>query len=164
MTSDAAQTGGEATPVVHSFSHVGVTVSDFDRAAAFYTETFGCTVLGAMDVPVERVRALFGVAADAPSCRMGWLRLPGGAILELFAFRPFVAPGPLAWNRGGFSHVALNVDDVDRWHQHLTDRGVVCVSRPERTPLGQRLFYAADPDGNLIELIDAGARAAGAPR
>ena len=64
----------------------------------------------------------------------------------------------LHWNRPGFTHVALHVNDLDRWHAHLTVHGVQCLSKPIKTPAGHRLFYAKDTDGNLIELIDLGYR------
>lgn len=152
----AAPHGGDAPPVVKSFSHVGITVSDFGRSAAFYADTFGCTLLGAVDIPAPRLSAFYGINGSGATGRMGWLRLPDGAILELFAFTPSESRGPFAWNRGGVTHVALNVDSAARWHQHLTSRGVECLSEPERMPMGQRVFFAADPDGNVLELIDSG--------
>jgi len=44
-----------------SFSHVGITVSDFNRAVKFYWEVFGCPLVGVADTPPERVRSFFGV-------------------------------------------------------------------------------------------------------
>ena len=48
-----------------SFSHVGITVSDFNRAVRFYWEVFGCPLVGVADTPPERVRSFFGVDAHA---------------------------------------------------------------------------------------------------
>ena len=50
-----------------SFSHVGITVSDFNRAVRFYWEIFGCPLVGVADTPPERVKSFFGVAGDAPT-------------------------------------------------------------------------------------------------
>ena len=47
-----------------SFSHVGITVSDFNKAVQFYWEVFGCPLVGVADTPPERVRTL--VASWAP--------------------------------------------------------------------------------------------------
>ena len=52
-----------------SFSHVGLTVSDFNRTVKFYWEVFGCPLVGVADTPPERVRTFFGVDAPAPACK-----------------------------------------------------------------------------------------------
>ena len=46
-----------------SFSHCGITVSDFNRAVKFYWEIFGCPLVGVADTPPDRVRTFFGVQA-----------------------------------------------------------------------------------------------------
>lgn len=54
-----------------SFSHVGLTVSGFNTAVRFYSEIFGCPLVGVADTPPDRVRAFFGVDAPLPSCKIG---------------------------------------------------------------------------------------------
>ena len=139
-----------------SFSHAGITVSDFNTAVKFYWDVFGCPLVGVADTPAERVRSFFGVAAEAPRCKIGWLRAPGGAVLEIFEFRPHQPPTDVPWNRVGLTHIAFNVRNTQRWHDYLTRKGVECVSAPERSPRGHTFFFAKDPDGNLIELMDLG--------
>ena len=139
-----------------SFSHAGLTVSDFNAAVKFYWDVFGCPLVGVADTPAERVRSFFGVAAEAPRCKIGWLRAPGGAVLEIFEFRPHDPPIGVPWNRVGLTHIAFNVRNTQRWHDYLTRKGVECVSAPERSPRGHTFFFAKDPDGNLIELMDLG--------
>lgn len=139
-----------------SFSHVGITVSDFNRAVKFYWEVFGCPLVGVSETPSERVRAFFGVDAPAPTCRIGWIRVPGGGVLEIFAFEPQQPPVEIPWNRVGITHFSLNVRNLNGWHERLTRMGVECVSAPERSPRGHSFFFAKDFDGNLIELMDLG--------
>ena len=78
-----------------SFSHVGLTVSDFNKAVRFYWEIFGCPLVGVADTPPDRVRTFFGVHGPAPACKIGWIRVPGGGVLEVFQFTPQQPPGPL---------------------------------------------------------------------
>lgn len=139
-----------------SFSHVGITVSDFNRAVRFYWEVFGCPLVGVAETPPERVRTFFGIAAPAPSCRIGWIRVPGGATLEIFEFQPQQPPTAIPWNRVGLTHICFNVRDTRKWYDYLVSRGVECVTRPERSPRGHTFFFARDFDGNSIELIDLG--------
>jgi catechol 2,3-dioxygenase-like lactoylglutathione lyase family enzyme len=139
-----------------SFSHVGITVSDFNRFVQFYWDVFGCPLVGVADTPPERVRSFFGVDAPAPSCKIGWIRVPGGSILEIFEFRPQLGSQPIPWNRVGLTHFSFNVRNTQRWYDYLVSKGVECVSKPERSPRGHTFFFARDCDGNLIEMIDLG--------
>lgn len=141
---------------VQSFSHVGITVSDFSRFVQYYWDVFGCPLVGVSDAPPERVRAFFGVGADhpAPACKIGWIRVPGGATLEIFGFEPKLPPERIPWNRIGQTHFSFNVRNVHRWHDHLKAKGVEIVSQPEQSPRGHWFFFVRDFDGNLIEMID----------
>jgi catechol 2,3-dioxygenase-like lactoylglutathione lyase family enzyme len=139
---------------VHSFSHVAITVADFNRSVRFYWEVFGAPVVGVSETPSERVRTFFGVDAPEPTCRIGWIRVPGGATIEIFEFVPHEPPVELVWNRLGQTHLSFNVRGTQRWHDYLVERGVEIVSPPERSPHGHTFFFVKDPDGNLIELID----------
>ena len=139
---------------VRSFSHVAITVSDFNQAVRFYWEVFGAPVVGVSDTPADRARGFFGVEAPQPTCKIGWVRVPGGATIEIFEFQPHQRPVEVVWNRIGATHISFNVHDTDRWHQYLLDKGVEIVSVPEKSPHGHTFFFVKDPDGNLIELID----------
>jgi catechol 2,3-dioxygenase-like lactoylglutathione lyase family enzyme len=139
-----------------SFSHVGLTVSDFNRAVRFYWEVFGCPLVGVADTPSERVRTFFGVDAPAPTCKIGWIRAPGGGVLEIFEFRPAEPPVRVPWNRIGLTHFSFNVRNTQRWYDYLVSKGVECISKPERSPRGHTFFFARDMDGNLIEMMDLG--------
>jgi catechol 2,3-dioxygenase-like lactoylglutathione lyase family enzyme len=141
---------------VRDFSHAGITVSDFNRAVKFYWDVFGCPLVGVADTPSDRVRTFFNVAADAPRCRIGWIRVPGGATIEIFGFEPHEPPVDTPWHRVGLTHIAFNVRNTARWHDYLTAKGVECLGRPERSPRGHTFFFARDPDGNLIEIMDLG--------
>lgn len=137
-----------------SFSHVGLTVSDFNKAVGFYWDVFGCPLVGVADTPPERVRSFFKVDGPAPACKIGWIRVPGGATLEIFEFQPRTPPAAGPWNRVGLTHFSMNVRNIHRWHERLTRKGVECLGRPEQSPRGHWFFFARDFDGNLIEMID----------
>jgi catechol 2,3-dioxygenase-like lactoylglutathione lyase family enzyme len=140
----------------HSFSHVGITVRDFNRFVRFYWEVFGCPLVGVADTPPERVRSFFGVDGETPRCKIGWIRVPGGGVLEIFEFQPQLPSDVIPWNRVGLTHFSLNVRNTQKWYDYLTSRGVDCVSRPERSPRGHSFFFVRDCDGNLVEMIDLG--------
>jgi catechol 2,3-dioxygenase-like lactoylglutathione lyase family enzyme len=139
-----------------SFSHIGITVSDFNKAVKFYSEVFGCPLVGVADTPPDRVRTFFGVEGAAPQCKIGWVRVPGGGVLEIFAFEPKLPPEPISWNRIGLTHFSFNVRDTQKWYDYLVSKGVEVLSKPERSPRGHTFFFAKDMDGNLVEMIDLG--------
>ena len=149
---------------VRSFSHVGITVSDFNKFVAFYWDVFGCPLVGASDSPTDRVKGFFGVdpstslgpGAPAPTCKIGWIRVPGGAVIEIFEFQPQQSAVPVPWNRVGLTHISFNVRNLQKWYDHLESKGVELVSRPERSPRGHSFFFCRDFDGNLIEMMDLG--------
>ena len=162
-----------------SFSHCGITVSSFNKAVQFYWDVFGCPLVGVADTPPDRVRTFFGIdpptpqaasarqapssphaasagQAPAPRCKIGWIRVPGGAVLEIFEFQPQLPPGVIPWNRVGLTHISFNVRNTQKWYDYLRSKGVECVSTPERSPRGHMFFFARDFDGNLIEMMDLG--------
>jgi catechol 2,3-dioxygenase-like lactoylglutathione lyase family enzyme len=141
---------------VRSFSHSGITVSDFNRAVKFYWEIFGCPLVGVADTPPDRVRTFFSVDAERCSCKIGWIRVPGGAVLEIFAFEPQLPASAIPWNRVGLTHISFDVGNLQKWYDFLQRQGVECLSKPERSPRGHSFFFAKDFDGNLIELMDLG--------
>ena len=139
-----------------SFSHVGITVSDFNRAVKFWWEVFGCPLVGVTEAPPDRVRGFFGVDVPGATCRIGWIRFPGGAVIEIFHFEPKQPPVPIPWNRVGLTHMSFNVRNLQKWYDYLQSKGVECLSRPEKSPRGHSFFFCKDFDGNLIELMDLG--------
>ena len=139
-----------------SFSHVGITVSDFNRAVRFYWDIFRAPLVGVADTPEDRVRGFFGVDVPGATCKIGWIRIPGGAVIEIFQFEPKEAAQPIVWSRIGMSHICLNVRGIRRWHDYLVGKGLDIVSPPMQAPRGHWLFFAKDFDGNLIEITDLG--------
>lgn len=140
---------------VHSFSHVAITVADFNRTARFYSDLFGAHLVGVnCDHDPERLRTFFGVDSDHPELKIGWIRVPGGATIEVFEFRPDKPGGTLEWVRPGLTHLSFNVRGTQRWHDFLVSRGVEVLGPVDQSPKGHTFFFVKDPDGNLIELID----------
>ena len=139
-----------------SFSHCGITVSDINKAVQFYWDVFRCPLVGVADTPPDRVRSFFHVDGEQPRCKIGWIRVPGGAVLEIFEFQPDQQAIAIPWNRIGLTHISFNVRNTQKWYEYLVSKGVECVSQPERSPRGHTFFFAKDFDGNLIELMDLG--------
>jgi catechol 2,3-dioxygenase-like lactoylglutathione lyase family enzyme len=76
----------------------------------------------------------------------------------------YAAPGhvgdgkPRAMNALGFTHLSMRVDGLDAAIAELAARGVTVLrdTRIEHPRLRARAVFVQDPDGTLIELVEAG--------
>jgi catechol 2,3-dioxygenase-like lactoylglutathione lyase family enzyme len=134
--------------------HVGVTVSDLDRAVDFYTETFGLRVSAEFAVGGEA----FADAVDVENATADFAHLVadgGETVVELVAYDPAGEPtDDAALNQPGAIHLGLSVDDVEAFYGEL-DGDVETLSEPRTTESGTTVLFVVDPDGNLIEVLDA---------
>ena len=141
------------------FGHVNVTSADWRRLAAFYADLFGCEV-----VPPERDYR----GADLESATRvagahltgAHLRLPGhgqtGPTIEIYQYDTVEPPRTPRVDRAGWGHIAFQVPDVPAALDAVVEAGgsrfgeIVTLT----TGTGSRVTwcYAADPDGNLLEL------------
>lgn len=139
---------------VQSLSHVGITVRDFASAARWYREVFGCSLLSEDGMDKEKLNTMHSLyGLQDVSVRFGFLRSPGGGLIEIFDFSETREADP-AWNRPGTSHLAFAVKGVPAWYDYLEKRGdVKLLCKPQNTD-GNLWFFFRDPDGNLVELID----------
>lgn len=139
--------------------HVGITVSDLDRALDFYHGVLGLE-LASEPSPVFDDPAL-GPAVGVPGAalRCVLLRL-GDGLLELLEYGspPSPVPAPLPQNALGAQHVAFAVEDAEARKRELEARGVRFLSEVnvvDEGPLaGWRWVYFTDPDGNALELVE----------
>ncbi len=136
-------------PTAH---HVGVTVADLDRAVAFYAETFDLDVVAEFSVGGDAFAE--AVAVDGAAAEFAHLDA-GDAVIELVAYEPAGEPGadPVL-NRPGAAHLGLSVDDVEAFYEDLAD-DVETLSPPRTTASGTTVLFVRDPEGNLIEVLDA---------
>jgi len=132
--------------------HTGLTVADLDRSIEFYAGLLGCTVESRFSVSGDAFGAVVG--SDGVSGRFVHLD-SGGSRIELVEYEPAASPRePATLPQPGGSHVAFAVKDVDAFLGGLPDR-VDRLSEPRTTDSGTRLVFVRDPDGNLVELLEA---------
>lgn len=139
---------------IKSISHAGLTVSNFEAAVRWYHDKFGFLLVSEDKMEPAVTEKLFSLyrVKDA-RVRLGFLRAPGGSVLEIFQFEPAAEGAPAVWNSPGFTHIALNVSALPATVQRLQAEGVQFATPIQRTGEVEWTFLL-DPDGNLIELID----------
>ena len=127
--------------------HASMMVSDVDAARAFYVG-----VLELEELPRPSTFTFPGM----------WLKV-GGQQVHLFGeaepgrareTHPGYRPNELA--KGYANHFAIDVDDLAQTLQDLQGRGAEIVGGPRRRGDGVLQAYIADPDGNVIELMQTG--------
>src|SRR5689334_6393350 len=130
------------------FHHVNLSVADLAAQEAWYADAFGLThVEERLEIPEAGVRTV--VLSDTAGLRVEFVERSGS--------RPVSHSDAFAATAmQTFTHLALQVPDLDGTFARLTqDCGAASVSPPAPgASAGMRYAYVADPEGNLLELIE----------
>lgn len=128
--------------------HVGLSVGDLDAQTEWYARALGLVPLEPGGIPAVELRVVFLVDPDE-----GWA-------IELL-HRPGSQPKPRATSAPehvlsqGYGHICLRVTDVDATYAALIAAGATSILEPAESPVsGVRMAFVADPEGNLIEMLD----------
>lgn len=158
----AAALGASATPslAVAAVDTIGMTVSDMDRAVAFYTSVLTFEKVSDVEASgrdYELLHGVFGARA-----RIVHLRL-GAESIELTEYltpkgRPI--PADMRPNDRAFQHIAIIVRDMDEAYARLRTFQVEHAStEPQLLPDWNRnaggisAFYFRDPDRHFLEIL-----------
>jgi methylmalonyl-CoA epimerase len=125
--------------------HVGVAVSDLERATALYEGTFGMPVVHRETVESQGVEALL-------------VEVGGGHIELLRPLGQDTPVGRFIANRGeGIHHVAYRVEDIDATLARLNEAGVELIDSEARIGIwGSRVafLHPKATGGALTELVE----------
>ncbi|WP_380877622.1 hypothetical protein ACFB49_13580 [Sphingomonas sp. DBB INV C78] len=141
--------------MIRGIHHVAINVADFDRMADFYRRAFGFEEMpGAFawaDNPdYDRVLGVPGSKGRVTMFRAG------ASFLELFQYSapPARDAPPLRPNDRGYTHFCVILDDMDTEFERLKREGMTFVADRPGHEDGMRGIYGADPEGNVIELLE----------
>ena len=148
------------TSLVQKVDTIGITVSDMDRAIAFYTNALSFKKISDVEVygqEYEQLLDLFGIRLRLVKMQLG------DEVIELIQhLTPQGKPIPIdsRSNDLWFQHIAIVVSDMEQAYQQLRKFNVTHVSTaPQKLPnyieaaAGIEAFYFRDRDGNNLELI-----------
>ena len=137
--------------------HVGIVVSDMGASLRFWRDVMGLEVVVDFREEGEYIDTL--QALEGVRLHMIKLRAPDGSLIELLHDDAHPT-GRVDSNRlcdHGIRHLAFTVEDVEGSWQTLTFLGCPTLSSPVTSPDGKaRLFFARDPEGNLLEIVQEG--------
>jgi len=138
--------------------HAGVTVSDLDRAIAFYRDGVGLEV----QMVFERNDETIGRVVGMPGARLRIAFMRAGdetTRVELLQYLdPRGQPISFRSNQPGSGHVCFRVDDAVAVAERLRTLGATFISDAPVELLqgpnaGARAMYLRDPDGAAVELF-----------
>ena len=125
--------------------HVGVAVSDLDRAIALYEGTFG--------MPLVHREVIEGQGVEAVLLDVG-----DGHVELLSPLGPDTVVGRFVERRGeGLHHVAYRVEDIDTVLANLREMGVELIDSEARVGIrGSRVafLHPKSAGGVLTELVE----------
>lgn len=135
--------------------HVAIATSDMERIAQFYCDAFGFAVIkrGGWESDSLRHELVTGLKGSAAKT---WMLQRPNLFIELFEYSE---PMGVSIHRRlcdpGYSHICFSVADIDAEYLRLTTYGMQFHGPPPGVPGDAvRAIYGADPDGNVIELLE----------
>ena len=156
--------------MLKSFFHTGFVVEDLERLVAFYSDVLGMRVASQIEIEGEVINQILGfpdahVKGAFLNQQEGHLTEEGylkeeGHLLELIQYiTPPSGRSDIKINDLGASHLAFYVDDLDRFYQDTSRRGLTYVNPPASLNdsagnLDRKVAYSQDPDGNWLEFIE----------
>jgi len=123
--------------------HVGIRVRSLEAARAFYEK------LG--------FRFIVGPVGREP---VAIVEHPSGVNINLILNASNASESNVLMDvpekHTGYTHMALEVGDLDAVQSTLEERGIPLSGGPVSLPGGTRFLFVRDPDGNVIELHSPG--------
>ncbi|MFI5706543.1 VOC family protein [Kribbella sp. NPDC051620] len=130
-----------------SYDHVGLSVADLDAQRDFYTTAFALREQSYAEVPQPRTRIAFLRSATG----LGIELVERAGSTEHHAGNAFEGAGLQS-----YFHLALAVTNLDDAIATAVAAGAEAISAPaDAQRPGIRFAYLQDPEGNLIELVQA---------
>jgi catechol 2,3-dioxygenase-like lactoylglutathione lyase family enzyme len=145
--------------MMRGIDHVGLTVTDLDRAVEFWCGRLGLRLLHRVTEADPDIASLIG--EDSVELEIADLDAGDGRIIEQIKYtRPAGRPVRARSSDPGSTHIALRVDDLGAALERLEGSGARQISRhpvllhdPGGAWDGVACCYIADPDGIIVELV-----------
>ena len=141
--------------MIRATRHTGIVVHDMKRSFHFWHDIMGLKVEvdGVEEGEfIDKLQHLDGVKVHIIK-----LSAPDGTLIELLRDEKHPRPAPPKRELCdcGISHVAFTVADAETSWQVLREAGCEVLSAPLVSPDDKaKVFFARDPEGNLIELVE----------
>jgi lactoylglutathione lyase len=144
--------------MITAIQHISYTVSDVDKARAFFTDKLGLEATPVREVSGERVEQIIGFGNL--KMRISNIITGGNGNLELIEYvSPKGKKLDLATCNTGVAHIGFVVDDVQKTYDEWTSKGVQFIHAPlwagGGALKGWGISYFRGPDGITMEIMEA---------
>lgn len=141
---------------VEGLHHVGLTVADADKSAAFYCKYFELREIGRWPLAGEKIsRAVMVPDTDLVAVLLA--TADEKTVVELIEYAtPKGRPYALNNNDVGATHVCFFVDDLEALASRMEEDGVKLNAPVQELVEGTPMMYLQDPDGINIEVLQPG--------
>jgi catechol 2,3-dioxygenase-like lactoylglutathione lyase family enzyme len=143
--------------MIRGIHHVAINTANLERIVDFYVNVLGCERVrddpgpGWRDNPV--IDAVIGLRGSAAR---GTMLRAGNVHIEVFEYSAPAARdgGPLRPCDRGYTHIALDVVDIEAEYARLKAAGMAFVHDGPVDLGNLKAVYGSDPDGNIIEILE----------
>ena len=132
--------------MIGRLNHIAIAVPDLNQAITFYKDVLGGTLSAVQELPEHGVTTVF---VDLGNTKLELLHPLG----ENSPIAKFLEKNPV----GGIHHFCLEVDDVTKAAEILTQKGIRPLGPPKIGAHGKPVVFLHPKDclGCLVELEDA---------
>ena len=145
--------------MLKSFFHTGFVVKNIEASIKFYTDVLGMRIAGRTERKGEFVEQV--LAFPGAHIKGGFVDMGHGHQLELIQYlSPASGENLLNRNDLGASHLAFLVEDLDKFYEDTSQKGIKYNNPPasmfdDSGKLSRKAAYAQDPDGNWLEFVES---------
>lgn len=139
--------------MIRGIHHTAISTKSLDRSLRFYRDLLGFELVFSFEwpkgtEPADRITGLENSSAK------GVMLKAGNMLIELFQYQ---SPMPKEGNPArpvcdhGFTHICIDVIDIDSEYERLKRAGMVFHCPPQDFGF-VKATYGRDPDGNVVEI------------
>ena len=142
--------------MIRGIHHTAISVGNLEKALAFYRGVLHFEVVMEGGWKTGSAQADRVVGLKDTAARFAMLS-KGDSRIELFEYSsptPKQADPTRRVCDHGYTHICLEVEDIDSEYERLKAGGMTFHAPPQEALGNMRAIYGRDPDGNVIELLE----------
>ena len=141
--------------MIKELRHVGLVVTDIEKALDFWQNMLGFELVKRMEESGQHLDQMIGLQGVRVTTAK--LKDQNLGMVELLQFHSH--PDKSQWDGTPFStgltHIAFTVTDIEKTYEDFKRAGVEFPASPQLSPDGTvKVIYAKGPEGLLMELVE----------